>query len=406
MNCDEVQARLSEYLEKSLPPGTIKDTEEHLASCARCRAEAESLGDCMRRIASLPEVDPPLGFTQRVMARVRESEAKPAPWERLLFPFRTKVAMQAATIVLISIMALYLFEEEPRRQETEWTLSDREFSSLEKNTQEPAPLAPSEIDALRQTEQSEGSNDRVSRGIQAPPSESKPKAAEQGVSQGRGEESAALQDRRDFAKPEPESFAARLKKSTPDADESSGARPQSKTKELRGGSAGDAVSQPKEGFITEQPAASSPASPDSLGRSRAGSLSPASNFEKSQAMPDVDFVVRRAQSVEAQGRQSLEGLRALSERETATKQENARLGRLLPAIPESTQSQDVWLTIPRAQYDQLKKELLAIGAIESESWLGSDKKDGTYRANDQLRIKVTVLPPVSEKRPPTSGSDR
>ena len=43
MNCEEVQAQLLEYLDKSLDRISTKHLEIHLSSCPPCRAEADSL---------------------------------------------------------------------------------------------------------------------------------------------------------------------------------------------------------------------------------------------------------------------------------------------------------------------------------------------------------------------------
>jgi predicted anti-sigma-YlaC factor YlaD len=72
MNCDEVQERLSEYLERALDEGNLRSVESHLSSCRLCRAEAVSLALCIGSIANLHTVEPPIGFTQRVMSHVRE----------------------------------------------------------------------------------------------------------------------------------------------------------------------------------------------------------------------------------------------------------------------------------------------------------------------------------------------
>ena len=73
MTCPEVQLLLSEYIEKSLDTIRLKAVESHLLACSGCRAETEGLMDCVRQISDLPLLDPPMGFTQRVM---------PAPFAR------------------------------------------------------------------------------------------------------------------------------------------------------------------------------------------------------------------------------------------------------------------------------------------------------------------------------------
>ena len=409
MNCDELQTRLSEYLEKSLDPVTAKDAEDHLASCSRCRAETESLADCIRQVASLPQVDPPLGFAQRVMAQVRESETKPSLWERLLFPLRIKIPIHATAVVLISILAVYLLEKDSPRKQAQ-PAAEPAFGMLEKKQEARAPGPREEFDASAQKKEKARANEMPSREIQAPGSESKPKAADQvAPPQSRMEESNVLQDRQEFArKQEPEQPSGPPpKKPAPGVDESAGAGMQSSIKELRPGASAEAVApEVKERSSPTGSVASAPPSPDVLSGSRTGSVATKSDPQSSQAVPDVDLIVRRTQAAAAQRRDSLEALGKSAEREATPRQKEARLGQLLPAIPESTKPQDVWLTIPRAQYDQLKKELLILGSIESESWPSSDKKDAAFRANDQLKIKVTVLPPKPESPPPAAPSDR
>ena len=403
MNCDQVQTQLAEYLEHSLDPATAKDTERHLASCSQCRAEAESLADCIRQVASLPTVDPPLGFSQRVMDQVREIETEPSFWERLLFPLRIKIPIHAMAVVLISILAVYLLEKDsPRKQPQPG--AEPAFDMLEKKEEARATGPREEFDASAQKKEKARANEMPPRAIQAPGSESQPKATDQIISpQGRIEKSTALRDRQEVGrKPATEAPSATAPtKPAPGADESAGAGTQSPARGLgRGASAEGVTSQEKKGSTAAERAASAPTFADSLSRAQPGPLS-TSKLEQLQPAPDVDVIVRRAQRGDALG-----ALRKSAEREAAPRQKEARFGPLLPAIPESTEAQDVWLTLPRAQYDQLKKELLGLGSIESESWLSSDKKDPGFRADEQLRVKVTVLPSESGSHSPAAPSDR
>jgi predicted anti-sigma-YlaC factor YlaD len=100
MNCDEIQAQLSEYLERSLGAVPMALVEEHLAACAPCREETELLSETIGQVAGLPVVEPPPGFTQRVMAHVREIEPQPELWQRLFLPLRQKLPVQVTALAL------------------------------------------------------------------------------------------------------------------------------------------------------------------------------------------------------------------------------------------------------------------------------------------------------------------
>ena len=56
MNCDEIQAQLSEYLDRSLGAAPMALVEEHLAACPSCREETELLSETISQVAVLPTV--------------------------------------------------------------------------------------------------------------------------------------------------------------------------------------------------------------------------------------------------------------------------------------------------------------------------------------------------------------
>jgi anti-sigma factor RsiW len=89
MNCEEVQKYLSDFLDKSLDVARARAIEDHLAACSRCSEEMASLAECQRLVSDLPVVAPPVDFTTRVMAAVREAGRPPSFWERLFLPFRS-----------------------------------------------------------------------------------------------------------------------------------------------------------------------------------------------------------------------------------------------------------------------------------------------------------------------------
>ena len=66
MNCDAVRDLLDEYLDGELATADRAAVEEHLGSCASCRAEWEALRRTAELVASLPRVDAPQGLADGV----------------------------------------------------------------------------------------------------------------------------------------------------------------------------------------------------------------------------------------------------------------------------------------------------------------------------------------------------
>src|SRR5262245_13023423 len=118
MNCVEVQKYLSDFLEKSVDNERARVIEDHLAVCSSCSEELAGLAECQRLVSGLAKLEPPLGFTSRVMARVREAEHPPSLWERLFWPLRIKIPLQATAVVLIAVLAAYIYLNEPLQHET------------------------------------------------------------------------------------------------------------------------------------------------------------------------------------------------------------------------------------------------------------------------------------------------
>jgi len=116
--CEEIQAWLSDYMEGTLESGRQRAVEDHLYLCPNCQAVADDLAESIKSVASLPSVDPPPGFTQKVMAQVREEAAGPSLWERIFQPLSIKIPVHATAVVLVGVLAVYLYQksEAPQRE--------------------------------------------------------------------------------------------------------------------------------------------------------------------------------------------------------------------------------------------------------------------------------------------------
>ena len=93
---------------------------------------------------------------------------------------------------------------------------------------------------------------------------------------------------------------------------------------------------------------------------------------------------------------------AEAERRSLTSQEEAKnLDQARQQAIQTGQSQTVWVTIARNQYEPFKKELADMGSIEVESFTPDPKNDAVAKSSDRLRIKVTILPPLASGNPST-----
>jgi hypothetical protein len=118
MTCDDAHESLSAYLDEALAPDERRQVAAHLEGCPDCRGELARLE---QTVALLHRVEParaPVGFVDRV-ARA----ARPEPWYRraaaaAFLPFSIKLPAEATALVMVALLAVYVFERTPALQES------------------------------------------------------------------------------------------------------------------------------------------------------------------------------------------------------------------------------------------------------------------------------------------------
>jgi Putative zinc-finger len=301
MQCNEAQELISEYIDKRLDPKTTERLNGHLSACSNCRVKTERLSQTNRLFASLPQVEPPVGFTTRLMAHVHEEATKPNFWKWLSLPFQIGVPIQATAVVLIAVLAGFLYQKErPLKTSTqEVPIGEKKTSEHDAQTQ-----APGMQEQQRQAEPLS----QLSQEAQRQQQRSAPYSALRSF----GSDSSVLDAGREH--------------------------------------------------------------------SRVGG----------EAAVDDRLVVRLR--VPAPGEISMPSL-------SPNQVKNLDRGRQRAAQTGQTQSE--LFSIPRDRYEQFKKELAAIGNIESDRPRTPQKSESSATKSDPLLIMVTIVPPAPPVQRPT-----
>ncbi len=367
MNCEEVKNHLLEYLDKTLDTATTTRVATHLISCANCGAEAGELTDCIEQVATLPMVDPPIGFAQRVMAHVRELEEKPTIWQRLFLPWSQKVPLQAAALVMVGIIGIFLYQKDDQLKQADPTNMTLPASAEPGNTAtESKPAA-----AFR--------SDRQEKlAAQAPTEQTKrnePTAKNKPVVLPSSDQVA-------FSKSEVDARSEEFKATK---------RPPIQAQE---------VSNPREpGRFFGDGAGFAPPIPFGGLRQTAPRSAPTATLERSQSplgerSVDIEFVVRRRspQRRDQAESPSTDTLRKPVETDAAP---GIAARPTAPAAAPKIESigEIRFYNVAPEHYEFFKKELANESIIESESKPAAKEKE-ILLADRQLLIKVTILPPA------------
>jgi Putative zinc-finger/Predicted integral membrane protein (DUF2275) len=374
MNCDEIQAQLSEYLDRSLGAAPMALVEEHLAACPPCREETELLRETIGQVAALPSVEPPLGFTQRVMAHVREIEPQPGLWHRLFLPLRQKLPVQATALVMLGILGAYLLQkEEMHRQLT--AIQPAQVTDGIKQDSAPAPQA----FPVPPTTSTSKSNASANRSTDEPTEQPASSRVPQPHSVARRERAES---------PAPKS-TDRLRSATPVAAPEPGDRA---APMISGTAVANHVSS-QGGGGSGTPAFPFESDPATAFRSAPSAIVPFADYElvvrrhgrpPAESRGDVTDAVRKAEMSQA------------AERPSSTPR---AIDQLMTAIPDQARPQTIWVTVPKNLYEQFKKELHALGTIESETEVPLLRDQTAAQTDGQIRVKLTAMPGADSPTP-------
>jgi len=407
MNCEEVQKQLSDLLDKSLDIERAQEIQDHLAACSPCSAEMASLAEYQQLVSNLPAIEPPVGFTAGVMAKVREAVQPPTLWERLFLPLQIKIPLQATAVVLIASLAAYIYQKEPLQRESVVSIQpERSF----RKPKEADKLAPSIAQAPRadsKTEVTEQAKLRVQefkdsaqlKKSQPPPNFSPEEQNKRIAGSQPGATGTVLSQ--DQVRSPATLSPTPLQEKSPAANDAASPRLEQSSPPVEVQAKGAlAPVPPPENASKDAAAAEKPLLPtEARRRSATTSLNAfRSGTVVGVALPaDHELAIR----LKTSGRDDkavadrLASGGAETERRSLTSEEEAKnLEQARQQAIQTGQSQTVWVTIARNQYEPFKKELADMGSIEVEAFTPNSKNDAIAKSSDKLRIKVTILPPL------------
>ena len=114
MNCEEARDLAPDYLDRRMTPFQIVLFREHVDACAECRRELGDLDATIKMIGSLDEVETAPDFLARVNQKIDAGfhTGRIRAW--LFEPARIKLPLEAAALLLVSSLAVYLYHRAPQ----------------------------------------------------------------------------------------------------------------------------------------------------------------------------------------------------------------------------------------------------------------------------------------------------
>jgi anti-sigma factor RsiW len=119
MKCGQIQKMLPACQDGILSKTETALVENHLTACDSCRASFKEYQQARQRLKKLEEVEPPLGFAQKIMARIeQEEEKKSGLLRKLFYPLHIKVPIQAVAMVVVAVLAIQTYRSVESQKQT------------------------------------------------------------------------------------------------------------------------------------------------------------------------------------------------------------------------------------------------------------------------------------------------
>jgi hypothetical protein len=339
------------------------------------------------------------------MARVREAAHSPSLWQRLFSPLRIKIPLQATAVVLIAVLAAYIYQKEPLQRESVVAVQPESSFREQTATDKLAPsVAQAPTDDSKTKEVAEETKPRVqefidSAQLKEPQSSSKPEEQHKRIVGNQLAAPGAARSQDQIRSPATVSPAPLQEKSSA-ASEAASPRLEQSSPQVgvqAKGALAPAPQAEKENISKDAAAAGkSLFSPEARERRAASSLDALrSGTVVGVALPsDHELAIRLKERV----RDDKSGGAQAERRSSMSAEESKILDQALQRAVQTGQPQSVVVTTPRSQYELFKKELANVGFIEAEN-PSRDSNDDISKSSDRLRIKLTILPPLSPVNP-------
>ncbi len=130
MNCKEAKELFSDYLDRRLTLSRLALIREHIKICSACAGELEELRETVAMIGSLDEIEPEPDYLAQVNRKIDGGSIASRLRRWVFEPAGIKLPLEAAALLAVTTLALYVYHRSPQPFEDRLLLSRNSSESV------------------------------------------------------------------------------------------------------------------------------------------------------------------------------------------------------------------------------------------------------------------------------------
>ena len=127
MNCEEINKYIGDYIDGELPTELIKEFENHLSTCNKCREEVEIEKRLVASLKKLRLEENPETLYPTVLGKIRESKEKKGFIDKIFSPFIIRIPVASVGLIFIIVATILIYTNLLKRGVTTPTIYKKEI---------------------------------------------------------------------------------------------------------------------------------------------------------------------------------------------------------------------------------------------------------------------------------------
>jgi len=127
MNCEEINKHIGDYIDGELPTELMREFENHLSTCNKCREEVQIEKRLVASLKKLRLEESPETLYPTVLEKIWESKEKKGFIDKIFSPFIIRIPIASAGLIFIIVATILIYTNLSKRGVTTPTIYKKEI---------------------------------------------------------------------------------------------------------------------------------------------------------------------------------------------------------------------------------------------------------------------------------------